>query len=797
MGLDVEYGSFQKQTSTGNQTVTMSGSFTPKFIHFFGEGNATADGIVNDKHASFKGWTSTTESLAWAHSVQSNNKNGQMGLENDAILILLENATTEAIGAIVSMSSGQFVINWTTNANNVQTRVHYIAIGGTDLTDIKIGAGALNTSTGNQSFTPTSFTPKIGWFAAVHTLTTFPTTSKGNTGGGVGCAVSSSKRWTYGHGAKGDKAREVFDDTKCIAYPGNSDTVIDLEADFVSFNSNGFTINITNAPAGADQLGYVLLGGSFTVDAGSFTSPTSTGTQAYTTGDEPSVVGLMTGLTEVGDVFGDVNLQLSWGGGVSATSRGNHTWTNPDNKTPESASDDAFVIQGYIAAATLTASTEDADIDSFNSTDFTLDWTKVSSTAYEYGWWMMGGTSTAPTGTGTVILGASTLSGTGEQPHEATGSLVTDGSVLSASAEQPYEGTGAFLLDDTLVDASGIQEQPGTGALLLDDALLDALAEQPHEGSGALLLDDAALLASSVQAYPGTGTLDLIATSLAASGTALEGIDGTGATLLDSSLLAGVGEAPFVATGAVLLDDAALLASGAQAYPGTGTVDLIATSVAASATAFELIEGTGAFLLDAAAVLASAAEAYPGTGGLLLDPSVLNATAEAPFVSTATVLVDDAALLASAAQIYSSTGVVLLDDSALLASASQAHPGAGVIDLGEAALAGTAEQPHEATTTIALNQSILSAAGAAPFVATGAVVLDEAAVLASAAHIFSALGTVDLGQLVLSAIAYKLTGGIGDITDPSIGDETASHALSIAHTYDLADVSTQRSMRAA
>lgn len=396
MSITVERGSFTKATSTGNQTVTLANSgLTCKFIFFYGEGNATADGINNDVYAPFWGWTSSSESLALAKSVQSNNKNGQAGMSNGCLLILLENSTVEAKATISSMATaGQFTINWGTNANNIACRIHYVAIGGDDLTDIKIGTAALNTSTGNQTFSSiTSFTPKIGFFGAVGNMTSL-TDSNGNVGLGLGCAISSSKRWYAALGGKGDKDRSILQNDHMMGYPTTSDTLIDMTADFVSFATDGFTINIDDAPTSADLLGYVLLGGTnLNVDAGVLSSPTSTGTSAVTTTHQPDLVGLMTAMNLSSQNYGDLAAtQVSYGMGVSSTSRSNITHTNPDNKLPESASDDAYVIQGYLAAATLTASTEDADIDSFNSTDFTLDWTKVdASNAYYYGWFTIGG----------------------------------------------------------------------------------------------------------------------------------------------------------------------------------------------------------------------------------------------------------------------------------------------------------------------------------------------------------------------------------------------------------------------
>jgi hypothetical protein len=108
---------------------------------------------------------------------------------------------------------------------------------------------------------------------------------------------------------------------------------------------------------------------------------------------------MTTMLTLVGDVWGDNFVQVSHGMGLSLGGKSNHTYTNPDNKAPESANNDAFVIQGYLANATLTASTEDATIDAFGATSFTLDWSKVSASAYEYGWWIMGEAGAPPSTT--------------------------------------------------------------------------------------------------------------------------------------------------------------------------------------------------------------------------------------------------------------------------------------------------------------------------------------------------------------------------------------------------------------
>jgi len=394
--MDVEHGSFIKQAGTGNQTINLAnGSLTPKLVIFHGDGYGTANGIVNDFFAPFRGYMSATEQASWSASVQSNNKNGQSGLSSGCILILDEHASTEAKATFVSFSAGQFVINWGTNANTTACRIFYTVIGGTGLDNIKIGTVALNTTTGNQVVSGvTAFTPKIGFFHAVGGLTTFPTDSVGNTGYGMGVAVSSSKRHSLCAGVKGDKGKAIFDPTKVMNYPLASDTALDMQADFVSMDSTGFTINITDAPTTADILLYVLLGGTNLVaDAGNITSPASTGTQQVTTTGQPSTLGMLTNLDVSGNSYGTPNTNCAFGMGKSGTQRATHAWTNPDNKLPESSTSNAFIIQAYLAVATLTASTEDAVFSAFASTSFTINWTKVSTTAYRYGWFILGATA--------------------------------------------------------------------------------------------------------------------------------------------------------------------------------------------------------------------------------------------------------------------------------------------------------------------------------------------------------------------------------------------------------------------
>lgn len=127
----------------------------------------------------------------------------------------------------------------------------------------KAGTFAINVGVGNQSITGLGFEPKLILF--------YPT-KRTATGIGVdgfssfGAAISSVARFAV-HGSSEDGANPSAcsrrgTDAACITFLIEGTINTDYEADFVSMDADGFTIDITNAPTAAYQIGYLALGGS-------------------------------------------------------------------------------------------------------------------------------------------------------------------------------------------------------------------------------------------------------------------------------------------------------------------------------------------------------------------------------------------------------------------------------------------------------------------------------------------------------------------------------------------------------
>lgn len=126
----------------------------------------------------------------------------------------------------------------------------------------KRGSFTANTSTGNQAITGVGFQPDVVLFMCV--LQT-ATGDNDHHIGSFGAAKSSTNRWATawasddgGAASNGGKGHR---DAKCILLYSNGTPTVDAEADFVSQDSNGFTINWTNAPASAVIVEYLALRG--------------------------------------------------------------------------------------------------------------------------------------------------------------------------------------------------------------------------------------------------------------------------------------------------------------------------------------------------------------------------------------------------------------------------------------------------------------------------------------------------------------------------------------------------------
>ncbi len=382
MALSAKVGNFALNTSTGNQAVTGVG-FQPKLVLFFGSMN-TADGIVVDFNLVIGAATSST-----ARGHASINDEDAVGTSdssrtiftNSCLRMLVPGSASSylVIADFVSMDSDGFTIN-ISNAPGSAYRIGYLALAGSDLTNVKVGSFTTPASTGNNATTGVGFQPDGVLFFANGDILETDTNSAAF---GLGFAVSTSQRaWTSLATPRSKITTETFrrqGTDGCIAYMDHDGSSVEVHADFVSFDTDGFTLNF-DATISGDGIIYVALkGGQYAV--GNLTTQTSTGNFSETGVGFQGSAGLFASFCNPASGSIIAGLEMSLGIVTSSTERfvvGGLSEDAQGTTDTDQFQDDGLVYGNYDHAQTLEGS---ADFVSWDSDGFTLNQVDADPTA--------------------------------------------------------------------------------------------------------------------------------------------------------------------------------------------------------------------------------------------------------------------------------------------------------------------------------------------------------------------------------------------------------------------------------
>lgn len=421
MPVSFATGSFQK---TGSQTYPAAQSipvgFQPKAMIIFGaaSGTSTLSGFTDNERPGL-GWTTgatANYALSWGYDDQTvvgALTNTFRRARNDYCYTHgSASATAYPLMRCTGFTSttGEFELDL--NDTTAQ-RMFWVAIGGTDIQNAKAGEFTCNTTTGNQSVTTgIGFQPDIVFFLTGNSPNlTHPTSGSSSTphlNMAFGVAKSSTARASMcsssldGINPSQSSRRQRTD--RCLMLFTEGTETIDAEADFVSMNAGGFTINWTVAPSVPQPIYYLAIkGGTWNVGATlSRTSAVGTGTTAITgLGHTPK------GLVMFGHQAPDhgnvtTHAEFSFGAAASTSQSVHMNSGNMDNSTVPSsyrsynvgtAPANVYVYKNHSvgiqnqnndAAGGTEADflTSRALLQSFDTnTGFTLNWNQVPTTA--------------------------------------------------------------------------------------------------------------------------------------------------------------------------------------------------------------------------------------------------------------------------------------------------------------------------------------------------------------------------------------------------------------------------------
>jgi len=395
--MDVKKGEFTAITSGGpTQDITDVG-FQPLGYCLWTSGQ-TAAGLATDQIMSMgctDGTTSKSGAIASQDNLATTEANRQWATA--VIAVLINAGTADAEASHSAFLSNGFRVSWS-NFPAAAILIHYAAWGGADLTNFKVTEHTFSTGTGNQAYTGVGFQPDFMCLLTVnHTAVAIRT----HLSFSFGCGTSSTKRWAWNISSSDaanmtagvDAARTQRTDN---IYINVSTFALQALCDLTSMDSDGFTLNQSDAPSAALFASIAFKGGSYDVGSDAMCTTGSCVDTITPTNTPKLAIVSSWALAASTTITADANMSF---GAFDASAEGN-TWTNQEDATLNTVTDRQHSVTKCLSwddqvGASPTISDE-ADC-AISGASFTATWSTNSGTAREWLWASFGDTPAAPT----------------------------------------------------------------------------------------------------------------------------------------------------------------------------------------------------------------------------------------------------------------------------------------------------------------------------------------------------------------------------------------------------------------
>jgi hypothetical protein len=383
-------GSFAKATGGAPVSQVITGvGFQPKVILFWTEGRTSA-GSWSENIMAAIGFTtglSASKSMSYASgdalAVSDTNRRSA----NKALTIINYLSTTVAECDLTSFDANGFTLNWTTNDTNAYL-IRYMALGGSDLINANVQSWQTGTSTGNVAVTGVGFQGNFAMHVGLGALITSNPVTTGNIRQFLG-AMTASAQWAI-HMLDQDNqsntnTRRAQHTDCCILDRSTAGSLI-AKAAFVSFDSDGFTVNFSSAPTTNNwvhtlvlNVTKVYLGTISTATGGAPVSQSVTGL-----GYQPSALALF-GFQNIANTGSVTNCRQGWGGGDGANECSG-AFQSTTSLADSSCDSFSSTTKAFVKCDNNTPVT-DAECDhALDNGGFTLTWTTNDAVADQIGY---------------------------------------------------------------------------------------------------------------------------------------------------------------------------------------------------------------------------------------------------------------------------------------------------------------------------------------------------------------------------------------------------------------------------
>lgn len=288
MAISSKVGSFSTGTGALGTTVVVSDTgFQPEAIIFWWSGrsesvDAVGRGIVNRGYGFATGATSRAAVASNSADASASSNTAKLHREDCCIAVVDSGGTVNGIIDFQSFDTGGFTLV-VDDVMPRDQRIHYLALAG-DITNAAVGGFTSAGVIGDQDITSLAFQPDFALF-----ISSFDTVVPSDSAAArmiIGAAVSSSQMATMSNVSRDAQVTmdtySTANDAEVIAVMSTTALSVSERATFVSFLSNGFRINWTEAANARPFTFLALKGGNYSV--GSILTQTDTTTDITKTG---------------------------------------------------------------------------------------------------------------------------------------------------------------------------------------------------------------------------------------------------------------------------------------------------------------------------------------------------------------------------------------------------------------------------------------------------------------------------------------------------------------------------------
>ena len=389
MSITCKAGTFTANTVTGNQVVDTGTGVEGKVVLFFGHKVTAVDkdtdlelafGCATSSSARWSAWSETKDALTTSQASRR--------YDDTKCLIFYEangpavNGEADFVSFGAGVDAGKFTINWV-DAPGGAYIVHYLFLGGADITNAKAGSFLYPTATGNQDVSDPGFQPDFVLLSSpLEAGDGAAAPSDGPHARGVfGMATSSSARGTVAWNSENNRTtydNYRYQSTSRVFTEINNQADSDV-ADFVQFLSNGFRLNWTSlsSTAGNTEILYLAIKGC-QAQVGSFTTQTSTGNFNVSTNFQGKAALFISSLSANGTHTANAGFSLGIATGASERSAIGGA-DDEATKTADTKSSTSLIYTN-ITSGTPTINGE-MDFVSFNASNMTLNQTDADPSA--------------------------------------------------------------------------------------------------------------------------------------------------------------------------------------------------------------------------------------------------------------------------------------------------------------------------------------------------------------------------------------------------------------------------------